>query len=199
MPLPLAAPSSLRLASFVGHGGAPHRGVPHHTTGAASHSLELTHTVVVPPQPPVNRPACCHLSSVRARGHVGLVRHETVLLSMSMCSPVGRWGHLGSHAKSCAPVAPALPRAGSRARMRALCGPTSWLPGPTQPGHAGRARPASFACELGREADFWSMTRMENVNPLFFSEISLKLIQTSKIHIKFISCPKIMKSILLFI
>jgi hypothetical protein len=40
----------------------------------------------------------------------------------------------------------------------------------------GRARPASFACELGREADFQPMTRMENVNPLFFSEISLKLV-----------------------
>jgi hypothetical protein len=57
---------------------------------------------------------------------------------------------------------------------------------------------ASFACELGCEANFWPMTQMENVNPLFFSEINLKLIQTSKIHIKFNSCLKIMKSILLF-
>jgi hypothetical protein len=48
------------------------------------------------------------------------------------------------------------------------------------------------------EADFQPMTRMENVDPLFFSETSLKVIQTSKIHIKFNSCPKIMKSILLF-
>jgi hypothetical protein len=66
-------------------------------------------------------------------------------------------------------------------------------------GHAGQARPATFTCELGCAADFWPMTRMENVNPLFFSKISLKLIQTFKIHIKFISCPKIMKSIVLFI
>jgi hypothetical protein len=44
----------------------------------------------------------------------------------------------------------------------------------------GQARPASFAYELGREADFRPMTQMENVNPLFFSKISLKLIQTFK-------------------
>jgi hypothetical protein len=51
--------------------------------------------------------------------------------------------------------------------------------------------PASFTCELGREADFRSMMRLENVNPLFFSEISLKLIQTSKIHIKSFLVPKL--------
>jgi hypothetical protein len=48
------------------------------------------------------------------------------------------------------------------------------------------------------EADFWPMMRMENVNLLYFSEISLKVIQTSKFHIKFNYCPEIMKSILLF-
>jgi hypothetical protein len=122
----------------------------------------------------------------------GVALHEHVLAGRSP-------GHLGSHAKSRAPAAPSHPRARSGARTHAPYGTTLWLLGPTQPGHAGQARLASFACEMGREADFWSMMRMENVNPLFFSEISLKLIQTSKIHIKFISCPKIMKSILLFI
>jgi hypothetical protein len=55
-PSPLASPSSLHCASFAGHGGAPHRGVPHHTAGAASRSPDLTRAIVAPPQPPVNHP-----------------------------------------------------------------------------------------------------------------------------------------------
>jgi hypothetical protein len=37
-----------------------------------------------------------------------------------------------------------------------------------------------------------------NVNPLFFAEIGLNQIQTSKIHSRFNSCQKIMKPVSLF-
>jgi hypothetical protein len=96
MPSPSTAPSSLLLASFAGHGGAPHRGVPHHTAGAASHSPKLTHAIIMPPQPPVNCPrmlpplfgASSSSRSCRASApQDGVALREHVLAGRSLGSP----------------------------------------------------------------------------------------------------------------
>jgi hypothetical protein len=96
------AHSSLRLASFVGPGGAPRRGVPHQTYGASSLSPELTRAIVAPPQLSVSRPARCHLPSVRTRGQdiVRWVRHRPRVIAENTFALVGRRGRHGSRAKS---------------------------------------------------------------------------------------------------
>jgi hypothetical protein len=62
---------------------------------------------------------------------------------------LARWPHMG-----CTPRGPGLLARELRDRSQA--------------GAMGQARLASFACELGREADFQPMARMGNVNLLFF-------------------------------
>jgi hypothetical protein len=77
--------------------------------------------------------ARCHLplAQTRARDVVKRVQHRPWVIIENTFSLAGRWGRLGSRAKSRALATPPRPHVRSGARMRAPYGPTQWLPGPT--------------------------------------------------------------------
>jgi hypothetical protein len=115
------------------------------------------------------------------------------------CRLVAR--NLGSCAKSHAPATPPRPRVRSRARPRPPCGPTQWLPGPTQPGRTrcgARSRGPFFGRKLGRTSGNRPRAGFGNLKSFFHFPGYFKSMQTSKIHIKFNIHPKFMKQVSLF-
>jgi hypothetical protein len=120
----------------------------------------------------------------RARDIVRRVRHRPRAITENTFSSAGRQGRLGSRAKSHAPATPPRPRASSGGRMRAPCGPTQWLPGPTHPGRArcgGRSRGPFFSRKLGCASENWPRASFENLKSLFHFPGYFKSMQTSKI------------------
>jgi hypothetical protein len=73
--------------------------------------------------------------------------------------------------------------------------------GHSKPGYASLSEPnrgkPSCLCKLVHK-EVSAHGAVGFINPLFISEISLNLFQTSKIHIKFNPCPKFIKPLLLF-